>query len=106
MKLQTLNGLWQYRIGKGEFSTITVPFSKHPVGHFECKNVFDLKQKTDNIFIKFYGITYYAKVYLNSGYYTISEVVKKCGFDDVSYFVRFFKKQLGLTSGAYKRQMF
>lgn len=68
MKSQTLNGEWKYRIGKGEFSTITVPFSKHPVGHFECKKVFDLKQKTDNIFIKFYGITYYAKVYLNDVY--------------------------------------
>ena len=48
---------------------------------------------------------YYAKEYLNSGYYTVSEIAEKCGFDDVSYFVRFFKKQTGLTPGAYKKQM-
>lgn len=47
---------------------------------------------------------HYAKEYLNSGYYTISEIAKKCGFDDVSYFVRFFKKQTGLTPGSYKKQ--
>ncbi len=48
---------------------------------------------------------YYAKEYLSSGYYTISEIAEKCGFDDVSYFVRFFKKQTGLTPGAYKKQI-
>lgn len=48
---------------------------------------------------------YYAKEYLNSGYYTVTEIAEKCGFDDVSYFVRFFKKQTGLTPGAYKKQM-
>ena len=47
----------------------------------------------------------YAKEYLNSGYYTVTEIAEKCGFDDVSYFVRFFKKQTGLTPGAYKKQM-
>ena len=47
---------------------------------------------------------YYAKEYLNSGYYTVSEIAEKCGFDDVSYFVRFFKKQTGLTPGEFKKQ--
>ena len=46
---------------------------------------------------------YYAKEYLNSGYYSVSEIAEKCGFDDVSYFVRFFKKQTGTPPGAYKK---
>ena len=49
---------------------------------------------------------YYAKEYLGSGYYTASEIAKKCGFDDVSYFVRFFKKQTGITPGEFKKQFF
>ena len=47
-----------------------------------------------------------AKEYLNSGYYyKISEIAKKCGFDDASYFVRFFKKQTGLTPCEFKKQI-
>ena len=47
---------------------------------------------------------YYAKEYLISGYYTVSEIAQKCGFEDVSYFVRFFKKQTGITPGEFKKQ--
>lgn len=46
---------------------------------------------------------YYAKEYLNSGYYTVTEIARKCGFDDVSYFVRFFKKKTGLSPIKYKK---
>ena len=46
---------------------------------------------------------YYAREYLNSGYYSVSEVAKKCGFDDVSYFIRFFKKKTGVTPGKTKK---
>jgi AraC-like DNA-binding protein len=38
-----------------------------------------------------------AKEYLALGYYSVSEVAAKCGFDDVSYFIRFFKKHTGVT---------
>ena len=38
-----------------------------------------------------------AKEYLSSGYYTVGEVAHKCGFEDVSYFVRFFKNKSGVT---------
>ena len=61
----SLNGEWQYRIGKGEFTEITVPFSRLPVGHFECLKDFDLSQKSAKTFLKFYGITYSAEVFLN-----------------------------------------
>jgi len=47
---------------------------------------------------------YYAKEYLACGYYTVSEIAEKCGFDDVSYFVRFFKKQIGITPGEFKKR--
>ena len=47
---------------------------------------------------------YYAKEYLNSGYYTVSEIAEKCGFDDVSYFVRIKKKKAGLTPGEFKKE--
>lgn len=43
---------------------------------------------------------HHAREYLTSGYYSVSEVAKKCGFEDVSYFVRFFRKHTGLTPGA------
>lgn len=46
----------------------------------------------------------YAKEYLSCGYYTIAEIAEKCGFEDVSYFVRFFKKQAGITPGEFKKQ--
>ena len=48
----------------------------------------------------------YAKEYIRSGYYTISEIAEKCGFEDPSYFARFFKKQTGLTPGETKKQYF
>lgn len=47
---------------------------------------------------------YYAKEYLSSGYYTVTEIAKKCGFDDSSYFVRFFRQKTGLTPGEFKKQ--
>lgn len=47
---------------------------------------------------------YYAREYLNTGYYTVSEIAEKCGFEDVSYFVRFFKKKTGITPGAFRDQ--
>lgn len=66
MKIQNLGGTWQYRIGKGEKSDVTVPFCALAVGHSECFKEFDLcEEKTEVLLLKFDGITYYAKVYLN-----------------------------------------
>lgn len=48
---------------------------------------------------------HFAKEYLNFGYYTISEIAKRCGFDDVSYFIRFFKKKTGITPHQYKKML-
>lgn len=46
-----------------------------------------------------------AKEYLGSGYYTVSEVGEKCGFEDSSYFIRFFKKKTGKTPAQYKKEI-
>lgn len=62
---QSLNGLWEYRIGKGKFAPKNVPFSCLAVGHSECKRSFDLEHNDEKIFLKFDGITYAAIVYLN-----------------------------------------
>ncbi len=43
----------------------------------------------------------YAKECLISGYYTVNEVATKCGFSDVNYFIRFFKKHTGTTPGRF-----
>ena len=44
-----------------------------------------------------------AKEYLALGYYSVAEVAAKCGFDDSSYFIRFFKKHIGSTPSAYAK---
>ena len=66
--MQTLNGKWKYRIGKGTEKEIKVPFSALCVGHSECRKIFDLESISDTILLQFDGITYNAKVYLNDTY--------------------------------------
>ena len=46
----------------------------------------------------------YAKQYLISGYYTVSEIAEKCGFCDTNYFIRFFKKHVGVTPGNFEKK--
>ena len=46
----------------------------------------------------------FAKEYLHSGYYTVAEVAEKCGFDDPNYFVRFFKRHVGIPPRVYQKQ--
>lgn len=48
----------------------------------------------------------YSKEYLNSGFYTVSEIASKCGFSDVNYFIRFFKKHTGISPGKYKKTFY
>ncbi len=61
-----LNGLWDYRVGMGEFGKIQVPFSAHAVGQSVCRRYFDRPAYLcDRIFLIFEGTTYFAKAYLN-----------------------------------------
>ncbi len=62
---QLLNGTWNYRVGKGAFSTIEIPFSVRPVGHSECVRRFDLDETAPRTFLRFDGINYEAVVTLN-----------------------------------------
>ncbi len=66
--IQTLNGIWNYRIGKGDWSKKEVPFSALCVGHSECQRYFDLEYSDEVLLLKFEGITYNATVYLNGKY--------------------------------------
>lgn len=59
------------------------------------------------LFLKHYGVSphkfinnlklQYAIELLNSGYYTVSEVAQRCGFDNVYYFSTFIKKETQKT---------
>ena len=48
----------------------------------------------------------FARELILSGYYTVSEITEKCGFDDIDYFIRFFKKHTGIMPFKYKQQLF
>lgn len=65
MKVQSLNGVWNYRIGKGKLIERKVPFSALPVGYSECSRTFVPEISAEKTFLKFDGITYAAKVLLN-----------------------------------------
>lgn len=65
MKVQSLNGVWNYRIGKGRLSEWQVPFSTLPVGYSECSRTFVPEVLSEKMFLKFDGITYAARVFLN-----------------------------------------
>lgn len=88
MKKQNLNGEWNYRIGHGAEHEITVPFSTLPVGHSECSKTFHLAFQEKVTLLKFDGITYAAKVFLNGCFlgemgpyseytFDVSEIVKE-----------------------------
>ena len=64
-KIQSLNGWWDYRIGKGEYVKKLVPYSDLCVGLSECARTFDAEYKKDRAFLVFEGITYLARVTLN-----------------------------------------
>lgn len=48
----------------------------------------------------------YAVEHLESGYYSVRETAQRCGFEDVSYFVRFFKRKTGVTPAAFRDRNF
>ncbi len=46
-----------------------------------------------------------AQKYLATGLFTCSETASKCGFHDIYYFSRVFKKHVGLSPRAYQKNM-
>ena len=65
MKVQNLCGVWNYRIGDGEWSQRSVPVSALAVGHSECELCFDREYLSEYTELCFEGITYSATVTLN-----------------------------------------
>lgn len=47
----------------------------------------------------------YAKSLLLTGYYQVSDVAIRCGFDNISYFSYAFHNQTGMTPSEYMRQI-
>ena len=45
-----------------------------------------------------------AKSFLRTGYYTVTETAKKCGFDSLSYFCAAFHRFAGTSPGEYLRK--
>lgn len=87
MKIQMLNGIWKYRIGNGKTRDITVPFSTLPVGHSECVKIFNLEVEAKTTIVKFDGITYAAKVYVNGIY--LGEMLPYSEYEfDITEFVK------------------
>lgn len=62
---QSLNGLWQLRVGEGALRKVQVPYSALPVGVSRAALTFDRKKTGKRAFLVFDGITYAATVSLN-----------------------------------------
>ena len=63
---QTLNGIWEYRIGQGAWGEKQVPYASLPVGESTCARTFDMPAHPGSrAFLVFEGITYEAAVMLN-----------------------------------------
>lgn len=87
MRAQSLNGLWEYRVGQGSYTTKQVPFSTLPVGQSTCRRTFDLEQTAPRVLLRFDGITYGATVSLNG--VPVGEMVPYCEYTfDVTSLVR------------------
>lgn len=43
----------------------------------------------------------YAKELLLGGYYTLAEIAERCGYSDVGYFIRIFRREVGITPRRY-----
>ncbi|MBQ7321529.1 MAG: hypothetical protein IJW99_05485 [Clostridia bacterium] len=65
MKIQSLNGVWMRRIGCGGEREQQVPYSTLAVGQSTCRREFTVEVDAPRLFLRFDGITYHAKVFLN-----------------------------------------
>ena len=79
MEVQSLNGTWQYRIGKGKSKSVQVPYSALAVGHSEFERTFDLDSLSERIFIRFDRITYRAVVTINDT--VVGEMLPYCEYE-------------------------
>lgn len=66
-KLQSLNGIWDYRAAEGPWDKRAIPYADLPVGFAECRRTFDVPDGCvgRRAFLRLEGITYEADVTLN-----------------------------------------
>lgn len=65
MRVQSLNGIWEYRVGRGPWREREVPFSTRPVGHSTCRRTFRTEAGIPCVLLRFEGINYRAVAYVN-----------------------------------------
>ncbi len=94
--VQNLNGEWDYRVGEGAWSKISVPYSSLPVGFSTCRKEFDLQHKRSCSFLVFEGITYSAIVTFNDVF--LGEMLPYSEYRfDISEYVREKGNQLNVV---------
>lgn len=66
-KLQSLNGIWDYRAAEGPWDKREIPYADLPMGFAECRRTFDVPDGCvgRRAFLRLEGITYEADVTLN-----------------------------------------
>ena len=87
LHLQSLNGLWDYRIGNGKFQKKRVPFSALPVGKSTARRYFDREGDFERAFLILEGITYHAKAFCNGQ--MLGEMLPYCRYEfEISHLMR------------------
>ena len=77
MKNISLNNGWIY-IASGVAECVNVPFSHLPVGSSVCEKTFLYSESEERVFLKFEGITYWARVTLNGT--VLGEMLPYCEY--------------------------
>lgn len=77
MKEMTLNGTWRYRVGRGAWTTVEVPYCARPVGHAVCRRTFVTEQAPVTR-LRLCGILYHATVTLNGQ--VLGEMLPYCEY--------------------------
>ena len=79
MKTESLNGTWSRRVGCGEWTPVTVPYSTLPVGRSTSRRTFTPREDFTRLFLRFDGITYHAAVTLNGK--LLGEMLPYCEYE-------------------------
>ena len=70
-----------------------------------CRFFRQMTQKTPVGYLNYYRIEC-AREQLSTTSCTITEIALNCGFNDVSYFIKTFRKYMGVTPGQFVRQQY
>ena len=70
-----------------------------------CRFFRQMTQKTPVEYLNYYRIEC-AREQLSTTSCTVTEIAFNCGFNDVSYFIKIFRKYMGMTPGQFVRQQY